>query len=335
MEDEDTKILLDKIQLRYTETYGHPILLEDISKEYNSSITKDNILCFAGAEEGIYTALHSLLNENDHAIIITPCYQSLESIAGSICSVSHIPLQHNKNWDLDIQLVKDNLKSNTKVIIINYPHNPTGALISHDQQQEIINIAREKNIWIFSDEAYRLLEIDPKHRLEPMANLYEKAISLGVMSKSFGLAGLRIGWTVTQDLNFLKTMSEMKYYLSICNSAPSEILSIIALRNKDKILKRNIGIMSSNLQLLDNFFNNTQDIFDWIPPKGGCIGFPKIKLKISAYDFCENLRKNKGVVAIPNTVYNFKENHFRIGFGRKNMPKALDKVKNFLEQIKF
>lgn len=329
MADEECQTLWENLGLGYTETQGLPLLREEIAKQYNKKISAANIGCFAGAEEGIYAACHTLLNANEHAIVITPAYQSLESVPASICEVTSIALSPHNNWELDLSLIEGAVQPNTKLLLINFPHNPTGTIISHEQQMQLVELARSKNIWIFSDEVYRFLELNPNDRLPPMADMYEKGISLGVMSKAYGLAGLRIGWITCQDHDTLMKCLEMKHYLTICNSAPSEILSLIALRNSETLLERNHKIMTSNIKLLDAFFEEYSDVFEWVRPKGGCIGFPRLKQDMSAYDFCEQLRFQKGVVALPNTVYDFKGNHIRVGFGRKNMPEALEKVKEF------
>lgn len=333
MADPECKKLWDNLWLGYTETKGHPLLLQEIAKQYNDRIQDDNLLCFAGAQEGIYAACQALLSKDDHAITITPCYQSLESIPATICSLTTISLSHDNNWELNLEDIQNAIQDNTKIIFINYPHNPTGALLSHKQQLDLIEIAKKNNIWIFSDEVYRYLELDPKDRLEPFANLYDKAISLCVMSKSFGLPGIRIGWIAMQDKEALAQISEIKHYLSICNSAPAEILALIALRNIDTMLERQYKIIHENLKHLEPFISKHSNILEWVKPKGGCIAFPKIKLNMSSFDFCEKLRLSKGVVTLPSSVYGMKEAYLRIGFGRKNMLEALEKTDEYLSEI--
>jgi len=144
------------------------------------------------------------------------------------------------------------------------------------------------------------------------------------------MPGLRIGWLAMQDKKTLKNISNMKHYLSICNSAPSEILSIIALQNEEDINSRNLNILNKNLILLKQFFQEHNRIFEWFEPKGGCIAFPKLKLDIPIYDFCEKLRLKEGVVLLPGNIFDNHENHFRVGYGRLNMPEALIRLKRFL-----
>ena len=333
MADQECLNLWNHLQLSYTETYGLPLLLAEISYLYADTIKHQNILTFTGAEEGIYATCHALLTSQDHAIVVTPCYQSLESIPTSICDVTTISLAHEKNWELEPAQIKQAIKPNTKILIINYPHNPTGATISKEKQLELIELARANDILILSDEVYYYMELDPADRLPMMASIYEKGLSLGVMSKAFGLPGLRLGWIACQDTVALNRLSNIKHYLSICNSAPSEILSLIALRNKDVILQRTLEIMRNNIALLDDFFNDHQDCFSWVRPKGGCIGFPKINSTMSSHEYSEQLLSVKGVVTLPGGLFNFSDNHFRIGFGRRNMPQSLKEMKDFTQTL--
>ena len=333
MADEECLNIWNNMQLSYTETRGHPLLRKEISCLYADSIKPKNVMTFTGAEEGIYATCHALLGSQDHVIVVTPCYQSLESVPASICDVTAIALAYEKNWELDISAIKQAIRPNTKLLVINYPHNPTGAIISKQQQSELIELARANDMWILSDEVYYYMELDPADRLPLIANVYQKGLSLGVMSKAFGLAGLRLGWIACQDTDALLRIDNMKHYLSICNSAPSEVLALMALRNKEEILQRNLEIMRSNIVLLDDFFNNHQDHFEWVRPKGGCIGFPKIKLDISSFDYCEQLLYEKGVVTLPGDIFNSSDNHFRIGFGRRNMPEALKEMEDFIYSI--
>ena len=194
----------------------------------------------------------------------------------------------------------------------------------------LIDICRAHDIWLFSDEVYRLLGKPAHGWAAPAACLYEKAISLGVMSKSFGLPGLRIGWIACQDTEALHNMKLIKDYLSICNSAPSEILSIIALNNKDRILSRNNEIVHKNLALLDGFFNEYKALFEWVRPQGGCVGFVKYKGAESVDLFRNRAHTEKNVLLLPGSVYDHVGNYFRIGFGRKNMTECLEKFKEFL-----
>jgi aspartate/methionine/tyrosine aminotransferase len=176
------------------------------------------------------------------------------------------------------------------------------------------------------------LEYNKTDRLPSACDLYEKGISIGVMSKAFGLAGLRIGWIATKNKALFKKIASFKNYTTICNSALSEFFSILALRNRDKIINRNLDIISKNLNLLDNFFNKYKEIFQWVKPKAGSIAFPRLIIDTNVEAFCFDLIKEKGVLLMPGTNYDYGEHHFRIGFGRKNLPDALQHFDNYMTE---
>lgn len=326
------KALWDNLRLSYTEVKGLPRLRQQICESLYPTLQADDISCFSGAEEGIFCALHTLCEPGDHVIVLTPCYQSFVEIPilkGA--SVTEIALREDNEWRIDLNDIQQAIKANTKCIVINFPHNPTGQIITSQELKDLIAICETHNLWLFSDEVYRLLGNPQEAWATPAAELYSKAISLGVTSKAFGMAGLRIGWIACQDKPFLIKLGQMKHYTSICNSAPSEIISLIALKNKDIILERNNKIVAENLKHLDIFMTDYQDLFEWVRPQGGCVGFVNYKGSESIESFSERLVKKQGVLLIPSSIYDHKSNHFRIGFGRQNMSEALDKLKEFMD----
>lgn len=329
-ENADSK--LKEHWLGYTESPGNPNLREEISKLYDG-INAEDILVFSGAEEGIFVFMNVYLNPGDHVIVQNPAYQSLFEVANAIgCEITKWDMPYEKDWELDVEFLEENVKENTKCLILNFPHSPTGYLPSKKKYDEIIKIAREKEIMIFSDEVYRLLELDPEDRLPAMCDVYDDGISLGVMSKSFGLAGLRIGWIVSKEKSLIRSLLSFKNYTTICNSAPSEFLAMLALRNKKSILKRNMNIIKSNVLLLDEFFNQNEKLFSWVKPKGGSVAFPKLLIDENIEQFCHNLLNAEGVLLMPGSIFDYKKPHFRIGFGRKNMPEALSKFEEYIKR---
>ena len=320
----------ENLRLSYTETEGLPLLRKIVAQTLYRGLSADNILMFSGAEEGIFCALYSLIEVGDHVIVLTPCYQSLLEIPKlKTADVTEIQLKEEDEWRIDLNIIQDAIKNNTKIIVINFPHNPTGQVIEQEELEALVDLCKSKGIWLFSDEVYRLLGKPKKPWASPAVQTYDKALSLGVMSKAFGMAGLRIGWIACQDKDMLKKIKHMKYYTSICNSAPAEILSLIALHNKDKILLRNNQIVEENLKWLDKFFIGYADLFEWIRPQGGCVGFVKYKSTEHIDSFCDRLVREKSVLLLPGSVYSYDGNYFRIGFGRKNMPECLEELKKF------
>ncbi len=319
--------------LGYTESQGSPALRTEISKLY-SKVNPDEILVHSGAEEAIFSFMNVALNPGDHVIVQFPYYQSLYEVARAIgCEISEWKLQQgNRGWELDLDYLKQAIRGNTKAIVINSPHNPTGYLISHSEFEAVIEIAREKNLLLFSDEVYKYLEYAESDRLPWACDVYANAVSLGVMSKSFGLPGLRIGWVATRNREIYTAMAAFKDYTTICNSAPSEFLAEVALRNKKQVLERNLGLIKSNLELLDDFFLRYDSLFIWNRPKAGPIAFPKLNLDKNGEDICTDLVDKKGVLILPGTYYDFGDSYFRLGYGRKNLKACLERFEEYVKE---
>ena len=316
--------------LGYSESLGSPELRKEIAALY-SNCGPNHILVYSGAEEAIFCFMNTALDKGDHIIVHFPCYQSLFEVADSVgCEVTKWQTREDENWDLDIDFLKKNIKDNTKAIVINCPHNPTGYLMPQENFQEIINIARDHHITIFSDEVYRFLEYDETDRLPALCDEYSLGISLGVMSKAFGLAGLRIGWIATQNKNLYDKLASFKDYTTICSSAPSEFISTVALKHKDNIISRNLNIIKNNLNILNDFFTRHRDRFNWSPPKAGPIAFPSLKSVENIEKFCHDLVEKKGVLLLPGTVYQKPSDNFRIGFGRNNLDECINRLDEYL-----
>ncbi|MFO1257547.1 MAG: aminotransferase class I/II-fold pyridoxal phosphate-dependent enzyme [Gammaproteobacteria bacterium] len=329
---EDRK-LWEHLRLQYTEPYGMPQLRQQIATSLYPTLQTENILCSAGAEEAIFASLFTLCEPEDHAIVLTPCYQSLMEIPKlKGTKVTSVPLRESNQWQIDINEIKQALQSNTKCIVINFPHNPTGQVITPKELDDLIGLCDMYGLWLFSDEVYRLLGTPQDEWAKPAAEIYPKAISLGVMSKAFGMPGLRVGWIASQDQILLHKIKKMKDYLSICNSAPSEVISLITLKHKETILDRNNKIVAENLKRLDAFISEYHELFEWTRPQGGCVGFIKYKSKISVDEFCKKLINQKGVLLLPGSVYDDPNNYFRIGYGRQNMSVALSMLVDFVNE---
>jgi aspartate/methionine/tyrosine aminotransferase len=315
--------------LGYTESQGSPALRKEICNLY-TSIQPENILVHTGAQEAIYLFMHAMLTANDHVIVHTPNYQSLSELAKGIgCQVSPWIAREENGWALDLDELRTLVLPNTKAIVINTPHNPTGYLMSHADFDELNKFVQEKNLLLFSDEVYRESEYDPATRLPAACDYGEHAVSLGVTSKTYGLAGLRIGWIVTQNKKVYESMAAFKDYTTICNSAPSEFLAEVAMRHRIKLAERNLNIIKHNLTIVDKLFTSYSSLFTWSRPQAGSMGFPKL-LKGDIEDFCDDLVRKAGVLLLPGTIYDDSGNHFRLGLGRKNLPQAIERLEEYL-----
>ncbi|MCB2093941.1 MAG: pyridoxal phosphate-dependent aminotransferase [Rhodobacteraceae bacterium] len=324
----------ESMSLGYTQTHGAPDLREAIAGTYARQEASD-ILCFAGASEGIFAAHNVILDKDSHAIVVTPNYQSHETLPMAICTATGVPLDPDDGWSLDVDRIAAAIRPNTRLVTINFPHNPTGAILPLDRYLALIDLCRTKGIYILHDEIFNGLGPTGARHLPFVADLYERGLSLNVMSKSFGLPGLRIGWIACKDAAILSKMERMKHYLSICNSGPSERLAKIALANRQRLLARNCAIVDENLAKWDAFFKRHAALFDWKRPDGSCMAFPRYRGADGVETFAAALIERAGVLVLPSTIYASQlgptpQDRFRIGFGRAGMDAGLAALDAFV-----
>jgi aspartate/methionine/tyrosine aminotransferase len=331
MADDEDAERWQSLQLGYTDPRGAPWLRTTLASSYAEGAA-DQILCFAGAQEAIHVAMHGLLGSRDHAIVVTPNYQSAETIPQSLCAVSGVALDPARDWTLDIEQVAAAIRPNTRLVSINFPNNPTGKILERERFDALVALCRHHGLWLFSDEVYRLIERDATRRLPPAVDVYERGISVGGLSKSFGLPGLRLGWIACRDPSLIERLERVKHYLSICNAAPCEVLAQIALKAGDRILRRNRDIAGRNVDLLASFFAEHADRFDWYKPDGGVVCYPRYKGPDGVEAFCARLLDGDGVLLLPASIFRSDlmptpQDRFRIGFGRADLPAGLDAMR--------
>jgi len=330
--DDETRGLWEGLRLGYTESTGHPLLRREIAGLYER-IDADEVLVFAGAEEAIFCLLNVLLGPGDHAVVTWPGYQSLYEVARAAGSdVTLHELREADGWALDVDRLRAALRPETRLVVVNAPHNPTGMLPTHAEWRVLTDLCVEAGVHLLSDEVYRFLEFDPADRLVAGADALERGVSLGVMSKSFAMAGLRIGWLATRDRALLERVAAFKDYTTICSSAPSEILALIALRARETVLTRSRAIVEANLPLLDAFFAERPEAFHWVRPRAGSVAFPRLTLPgTTVDDFAAELVEAEGVLLLPGSRFGHPGNHFRVGYGRTDLPVALGRLAAFAD----
>jgi len=320
------------LRLSYSMAQGNLRLRQEVSNLFCAAGPEDILICVP--QEGIFITMNALLEPGDKVIVQVPCYQSLCELPKALgCKVlPWTPETENKRWEWNLDFLRENVDNKTKLIVINSPQNPTGQTFCKQEYLEILDIARRNGCYVFSDEMYRLLEHDPQDRLPTGSDTYEKCISLSGMSKTFGLGGLRVGWISTRDKQVLKRIIEFKDYTTISNNALSEYVATIALKKKETLLARNHKIIKNNLGLLDSFFAKHENLFGWFKPKAASIGFVKTKFSMNAEAFCEDLVAKKDVLLVPSTKFGYGNNHFRLGFGRKNMQDGLNLLEQYVQE---
>jgi len=332
MEPGSQEAFLD-MRLGYTETWGDPELRDLIAQTYDG-MTGENVLVLHGASEGIFGLLNVILDEGDHMIALYPNYQSLYEVANSVpnCELSKWMFKDDGDkWTLDFQELESMIQPNTKLLTLTSPNNPTGYTFTNEELSRLATLAAQHDFYIVCDEVYKGLELDGEVR-KSMADFGGKNISIGVLSKSYGLPGLRVGWIVSKDLEILDKMVKFKHYMSICDSAPSEFLAKIALSNSDEILQRNRTILQDNLKIGAAFFNRYPKVFARKDAPAGPIAFNELLLDMSVEDFCDRAVKEKGVLLMPATMYDFDGNYFRMGYGRRNFAENLAVFESFVKE---
>ncbi len=334
----DEREAFESLWLGYTETFGMPELRAAIATLYAERDAAD-VLCFAGASEGIFAANSVILERDSHVIVVTPNYQSHETLPLAICDATGVPLDPDDGWSLDIDRIAAALRPNTRLVTINFPHNPTGAILPLDRYEALIELCRKHGLYLLHDEIFHGLGPSGAEHLPYVADRYERGLSLGVMSKSYGLPGLRIGWITCADREVLSKMERMKHYLSICNSAPSERLAVIALRNRDLLIGRNCAIIDENLPKWDAFFARHAERFDWQRPDGSCTAYPRYQGADGVEVFCRALVEDSGVLFLPSTIYRSElgptpTDRFRLGFGRAGLDEGLAALDAHMERYR-
>ena len=330
--DNEEKAAFMNMNLGYTESNGSRALREEIAVLYNG-FSADEIFV-AAPEECIYLTLHSLLEKGDRVMFLNPIYQSFEAISESLgCEIIKWNLENkDEEWFLDIDFLEKEVKKGIRALFINFHHNPTGFIPSLDNYKKIIEIARENDIFIFSDEMYWLLEHNYREPLPACCTLYENSVSLFGLSKSFGLPGLRIGWIAVKNKELYRKIAQMKDYTTICNSAPSEEVARIALRHRGYLITRSSDIVRSNLDYAAVVFEDIEDIVQWNEPSGGSVAFPCFKKNISASEAAEKLIKDEDLLMLPGRLFDFDDRYFRIGLGRNDFSDSLYTFKKFAEK---
>jgi aspartate/methionine/tyrosine aminotransferase len=315
----------------YTESPGAPYLREVLATIYQQ-IHPDQIVVVAAAEEAIFLFYHALLTARDHVVVEAPCYESALTVPKSTgAMVSEWRRKPEDGWAHDFAALERVIRPNTRAIYINTPHNPTGLLMLPQIFRKVLELAAYRGIYVFCDEVYRELEHDAATRLPAGCDFHERVVSLGSVSKTYGLPGLRLGWLACRDTGILQKIISLKHYTTICSSAPSEFLTALAFRHRRKFVDRNLQIVLRNLRLLSAFFASHADVFEWTAPNASTIGFARFKPQQHVEAFCEELVRSAGILLLPGTVYD-EPRHIRFGYGRRNMPEALAELESWLRR---
>lgn len=316
-------------RLSYGDIEGLPEFRKGVCGLYKT-LNIENIVPTHGASGANHHVFYSLISPGDRVVSIMPTYQQLYSIPESYgADVQILYLSKENNYLPDLEKLRRLVTPKTKMICINNPNNPTGALMSEQMLREIVEIARSADAWILCDEVYRHLSQEDGW-CPSIVDLYEKGISVSSMSKVFSLAGLRLGWIATHDMSVVKScLSHRDYNLVSCGIF-DEMLAAVALKHRDKLLERSRKIVRENLQILDDWVGSEPHV-SYVKPKAGTTALVYYDLDISSYEFCEEMYKKTGAFVTPGDCFEVPHS-MRIGYayGKQDLIDGLKAISEYI-----
>lgn len=307
-----TEAELDGIVFDDSRTTGDPALREAISRRWAGG-EADKVMATNGSSEAIFLIMAALLQYRDEVIVLDPCYQQLYSIAESLgCRLKRWMLRFDSRFVADIEEVKSLINRETRMIVVNFPHNPTGSSLNRDQFEALVEIAHQAGIYLVWDGAFSDMTYEEPPLPDPTV-FYEKAISIGTLSKSYGLPGLRVGWCIAST-EIQNQFVRMRDYTTLHLSPLVELIARRVIENADKVLEAKLRHAQSNLRVLSSWMEEHKTVVDWIRPRGGVCVFPRLIGVRDTEDLCRKLAVENRVLLVPGNCFN-KSEHVRLGFG--------------------
>lgn len=316
-------------RLSYGDIEGLPEFRKGVCGLYKT-LNIENIVPTHGASGANHHVFYSLISPGDRVVSIMPTYQQLYSIPESYgADVQILYLSKENNYLPDLEKLRRLVTPETKMICINNPNNPTGALMSEQMLREIVEIARSADAWILCDEVYRHLSQEDGW-CPSIVDLYEKGISVSSMSKVFSLAGLRLGWIATHDMSVVKSCLSHRDYNLVSCGVFDEMLAAAALKHRDKLLERSRKIVRENLQILDDWVGSEPHV-SYVKPKAGTTALVYYDLDISSYEFCEEMYKKTGAFVTPGDCFEVPHS-MRIGYayGKQDLIDGLKAISEYI-----
>lgn len=316
-------------RLSYGDIEGLPEFRKGVCGLYKT-LNIENIVPTHGASGANHHVFYSLISPGDRVVSIMPTYQQLYSIPESYgADVQILHLSKENNYLPDLEKLRRLVTPETKMICINNPNNPTGALMSEQMLQEIVEIARSADAWILCDEVYRHLSQEDGW-CPSIVDLYEKGISVSSMSKVFSLAGLRLGWIATHDMSVVKSCLSHRDYNLVSCGVFDEMLAAAALKHSDKLLERSRKIVRENLQILDDWVSSEPHV-SYVKPKAGTTALVYYDLDIPSYEFCEEMYKKTGAFVTPGDCFEVPHS-MRIGYayGKQDLIDGLKAISEYI-----
>jgi aspartate/methionine/tyrosine aminotransferase len=321
-------------RLIYTDTAGSPSLREAISGLYQR-VDAEDILVLGTPVEGIYLAARSLLSPGDEVIVVSPAYDALINLFEHVAGVERVKrwsfAETASGWRLDIEQLQALITPRTRLLVVNFPHNPTGFVPSVEWLHDLVKLTEANGITLFCDEMYHGLVHAGTPAIPSAADLGSKAVVLSGLSKTHGLPGLRCGWLVVHDEAVRSSLMNWKYYTSICPAVPTEFLATAAISVADKLRTRSLHTLAKNLDLADAFFARWPGLFDWYRPLGGSTALLGFDVP-SVSELSGRLAAEEGILIQSGAMLGSSDRHMRIGLGRKDFGEALGRFENWISR---
>jgi aspartate/methionine/tyrosine aminotransferase len=303
--------------LGYSEARG-TIALRSILADTYRNTTPEDILVTTGAIEANFLVFNALLNPGDHVVAVSPAYQQLHSVPKAIGAEVDVwsVVTEDRGFAYDVDRLEALLRPDTRLIVINSPHNPTGAILESEGLDRVLDLARVRNAWVLSDEAYRWLEHPGGATLvEPARNRYEKAISVGTVSKPFGMPGLRIGWLAANE-EIAQRAWGLRDYVSLSPAKISDLVTCVLIEHRDRILPRGATIMRENLDFARAWFAESANLASWSEPKAALLAMMKYEAPVDSVILADRLAQEARVMLAPGSAFGL-EGYLRIGIGQR------------------
>jgi aspartate/methionine/tyrosine aminotransferase len=324
-------ISVQDLLLYYGDHKGKPELRELIAADNN--VSADDVLITPGAAPALFIAATALLDKGDHIVVAKSNYATnIETPKALGARVSFLPMRFENRYALNPDELDDLVTPGTKLLSLTYPHNPTGTMIDEETLRNIITLTVRKNTRLLLDETYR--EMSFSRKLPVAAGLSERAISVGSMSKSFGLPGIRIGWMICKDKQLMETFLAAKEQILITNSVVDEEIAYRYLLNKEKLFKPVMETIWSNFLILKKFMENQMQL-EWVEPGGGCVCFPRIKkdIPIDTDRFYEHLLNKYSTYTGRGHWFEEDGRYMRLGYSWEKPEKLIKGLSNILKAI--
>ena len=323
-----------KLSLGYTESLGDANLRQSIASTY-TNVLSEEVIELGSPIEGIYLAARAVLNPGDEVVVLCPAYDALINLFEHVVGEGNVRKWRFKpisiRWELDFEELERLITPRTRMVVVNFPHNPTGFLPSTSQLEQLINTVNKHDLILFYDEMYFGLVHQGTQPIPSAADVSDHALVLSGLSKTYGLPGLRSGWLIVHNRELRDEIVNWKFYTSICPPAPTEFLAQAALKVREQLRERSLAQVESNLRRADAFFSRWPNLFTWRRPMAGSTALVEMRVP-SVEFFAEKMAREAGVLILPATALGWDDHHFRLGLGRAGFETALQKFEEYFSR---